>query len=558
VSSVPLVAEAVVEPVTRSRSGNNLVLAHQPGERTVAGAPAPTYDEIVRAEHTSRVLHARASALTVAAVAGLTLLAAVFRFATLDGQSFWSDEAITVLLTRMDIGEMLRTVGDTESTPPVYYVLAWAWANVAGDGETGLRSLSALAGTATVPVTYVAGSWLVGRRAGIVAAALVAVSPTLVWYAQEARSYALAVLLCGISFAAMVRALDRPRGWTLAAWAAASVLAVGTHYFAAFVVGAEALWLLAAWRLRAVWIAVAAAAVGGLAFLPLALEQRGNGFAEFISDAGDSLGGRIVVAGKQLLIGAAPITADRAVAAAIVLPVIAAVVLLLREGTRRDRRGALVGATVGGAPVIVPIALALVGLDYLNTRNVQVGVVPLVVAASAGLALALSGRWSVLVPAGLIAGLMAVTILVAADPAYHRPDWRGLAQALGPPDAERAIVVAPDHQGWFARVPLQVYLPRASAVDDGLVATEPQFAALSRRTQDHAAPSRISVREVVLAGVGWTVPALPRPLPSQLRLVEERSGAGFRYRRYRSSGPVSVATASLLADPAAILVEAPG
>ena len=38
--------------------------------------------------------------------------------------------------------------------PPLYYLLAWVWAEVSGLGAVGLRSLSALAGVATVPVAY--------------------------------------------------------------------------------------------------------------------------------------------------------------------------------------------------------------------------------------------------------------------------------------------------------------------------------------------------------------------------------------------------------------------
>ena len=70
-----------------------------------------------------------------------------------------------MLLTRMDLGRMLETIGDTESTPPVYYVAAWVWKRILGDGEVGLRSLSALAGVATVPVAYAAGRTLLGTRA---------------------------------------------------------------------------------------------------------------------------------------------------------------------------------------------------------------------------------------------------------------------------------------------------------------------------------------------------------------------------------------------------------
>jgi hypothetical protein len=61
------------------------------------------------------------------ALAGLIALAALLRFATLDLQSFWYDEAVTVGLVRRGFGDMLRHIADGESTPPLYYVLAWCW-----------------------------------------------------------------------------------------------------------------------------------------------------------------------------------------------------------------------------------------------------------------------------------------------------------------------------------------------------------------------------------------------------------------------------------------------
>ena len=61
----------------------------------------------------------------------------------------------------------MEAVGFSESAPPLYYALAWAWTQLTGTGEFGLRSLSALAGVATVPVAYLLGAELRGRRAGI-------------------------------------------------------------------------------------------------------------------------------------------------------------------------------------------------------------------------------------------------------------------------------------------------------------------------------------------------------------------------------------------------------
>ena len=91
---------------------------------------------------------------------------------------------------------VVRAVKNSESNPPLYYVLAWAWAKAFGTHEVGLRSLSTLFGTATVPLAYCIGAELAHRRAGLIAAALVAVSPMLIWYSQEARSYAVLAFFC--------------------------------------------------------------------------------------------------------------------------------------------------------------------------------------------------------------------------------------------------------------------------------------------------------------------------------------------------------------------------
>ena len=62
---------------------------------------------------------------------------------------------------------------------------------------------------ATVPVAYLLGAELRGRRAGLAAAALVAVNPMLLWYSQEARAYALFSLLTAVSLLYFVRALGQ-------------------------------------------------------------------------------------------------------------------------------------------------------------------------------------------------------------------------------------------------------------------------------------------------------------------------------------------------------------
>jgi hypothetical protein len=488
----------------------------------------------------------------VRAVVGITLVAALLRFATLDRQSLWSDEAMTWALVHKDFVDMLRTIPHTESTPPLYYVLVWLWAKVFGYGEVGLRSLSAVAGTATVPVTYYAGNVLLGRRVGVAAAAVVSVSPILVWYSQEARAYALVVLLCAVSFAALTRALATPAPRSLAVWAAASVLAMATHYFAFFVVAVEVVWLLLAQRSVAVRWAIATVAAGTAAIAVFAQEQRSNELAQFIG-VSEPLGERVRVLGKQLLVGA-ELPADRATAAVVALFFAVSVVLVLTRAGREIRRGALVAASVGAAPVVAPIVLAVLDFDYVNTRNTLAGLAPLAIAGAAGLAVAVRPRAAVPAIGALCAILLAITVDVSLDANYQRPNWRGFARDVERGVTPRLLVVTPDHETWFARVPLQIYLPRARAIDQGLVPVVPQVQGVNRRPVDHATPRRVTVREVVVAAVGWYDPTRPRGLPRSFRLVERRVH-GYRFLRFQSARPVALSPAAFVQPKTVVLLE---
>jgi uncharacterized membrane protein len=105
-------------------------------------------------------------------IAAITLVAAALRFSTLGLQSYWYDEAVTVRLVGAGPYSMLHSAAGSESTPPLYYVVAWIWTRVFGSTEIGLRSLSALCGTLAVPLAYEAGRQLVSRPAGALTAAL--------------------------------------------------------------------------------------------------------------------------------------------------------------------------------------------------------------------------------------------------------------------------------------------------------------------------------------------------------------------------------------------------
>ena len=277
------------------------------------------------------------------------MLAAALRFSTLHVQSYWHDEAVTAhRILHHSLITTLDKIPGSESTPPLYYVLAWLWTRVFGVGEVGLRSLSALIGTATVPVSYVAVRTLTPRRApALITTALAAVSPVLVWYSQEARAYILLVLLGALSFLFFLRALRSGARRDLVWWATCSALALCTHYFAIFAVLPEAAWLLRSRRagsLRACGLAVAGVGAVALALVPLAVHQKNQGHTSWIS--GIPLGTRIGDLLKAFVIGpsGSPTLVLSVLAAGLVA--LAGLLLVLRGGERErlDARAPLLWA----------------------------------------------------------------------------------------------------------------------------------------------------------------------------------------------------------------------
>jgi 4-amino-4-deoxy-L-arabinose transferase-like glycosyltransferase len=377
-------------------------------------------------------------------VAGLTVVAAALRFATLGVQSYHHDEIVTASrILRDGFWHAMEAVGFSESAPPLYYALAWIWTQVTGTGEVGLRSISALAGVATVPVAFLLGAELSDRRAGIAAAALVAVNPMLLWYSQEARAYALFVLLTALSLLYFVRALDRGRRRDFIAWGIASALALATHYFAAFPIAAEAIWLLRR-RGRETAPGLAIIAGAGLLLAPLAIHQMSSGHAEWIGSF--SLGHRIWETGLTFMLGETGDIIARPehplLALVPCLLAVAALVLVFARGDRREHRAAGIPLALAAVTVVVPAVLGLLdpSKDYVLARNLMPALVPLLVAAAVGFTLRNARRSGTILAVALVAYSLGFSIWASLSPALQRPNWDSVAAALGEPSVPRAMV----------------------------------------------------------------------------------------------------------------------
>jgi uncharacterized membrane protein len=97
-----------------------------------------------------------------------------------------------------------------DTNPPLYYSLEKFWLSWLGHSETAVRSLSAVLGTASIPLVYALGRSLIGTGAGLFAALLLATSALHIEYSQEARAYILLAAGATLAIAGLVRILDMP------------------------------------------------------------------------------------------------------------------------------------------------------------------------------------------------------------------------------------------------------------------------------------------------------------------------------------------------------------
>ena len=113
-------------------------------------------------------------------------------------RGLWLDE----LHTSWTVSDGCHNVwfrAETGNQAPVYFWFVWALVRIGGHTELMLRLISVLAGAALAIVGYrMVTVWTRSITAGILAALLIALDPTLIEYSQEARPYALLQLVAWI------------------------------------------------------------------------------------------------------------------------------------------------------------------------------------------------------------------------------------------------------------------------------------------------------------------------------------------------------------------------
>lgn len=160
----------------------------------------------------------------------------------------WRDEAISLSVAVRPATRILAILPHHDANASLYYLLLHAWLRLGiGHGPAAARGLSATCFVATAALASRAANRWWGWEAGVACGLLVALNPFLLYYGQEARPYALAVLLAAVSTVAL---LWRPDGAAPKVYTAATVALVYADLFAVLYVVAVAAVVVASYRHR--------------------------------------------------------------------------------------------------------------------------------------------------------------------------------------------------------------------------------------------------------------------------------------------------------------------
>jgi hypothetical protein len=412
---------------------------------------------------------ARASLPPLLLVGGITAAGLLLRWPSFTDALFGDEVTTYGVVSGHGPRAVLDLVhSDIENTPPLFYLVAAATERVGGSAEA-LRLPSLLAGVTAIPLTYWLGTLTVGRRAGVTAAALMAVSPYLIFYSTEARSYALVMLLALLSTLALLYALQRGGLALWIAYGAVSCASLYASYTALFILLAQLAWALVVHRdaWRPLLGANLGAAIGFLPWLPGFLKDSdsptnvydyirtfsldvaredlvhwsvGHPYID-VEELSGQVGIWLIVAGLGL--GAAGLLAG----------------LLRRPAAERSWRPSPPTVLVILLAAVVPVGAAIysmIGSTVFTPRYLIPSWPGLALAAGA---LLTSARgWHGLVPAAICVGGLAIGGVRMTEADHQRPDYESVAEfieAEGPPNGPIAAISS---AGWGPQTTLEAAL----------------------------------------------------------------------------------------------------
>jgi uncharacterized membrane protein len=455
---------------------------------------------------------------SVAALTSFVVLGAYLRFFHIGQKSYWWDEIATVQICKSPLAQFWPWLWRFEANMSFYYLLVRLWIRHS-DSEAWMRGFSAIIAVVSIPIIYMVGVRLAGKSVGLFAALLLCINAAHVAYAQEARSYALLILLCLFSLFFFLRMPDYGRV-NAAAYILVSTLAVYSHFFAVFFLFAQ--WVSLGWlgedrqRLRKSLLPVSLTAVLATPAVLYMLLRR-SGQLAFVSptqfkDLARLLYFLVADAGRF----------HKAIALLYLLCAGTAVYNLLRRWRRQPTArdwGTIVMISCTVLPILITFVLSF-WIPMFAPRYLLICLPSLVLLAAEGIAEFRSTCWQVAVCILLIALSSFSLRWYYAKP---KDDWRSLtAYLLRNAEAGDTVVACPPGAEW----PVQFYQEKTTS------GSKPQLSYLAPAqltSELHAGgqPPPLSRFWIVDWGNSQVFKNLSQVIAPEYRSVDERHFPGL-------------------------------
>jgi len=366
----------------------------------------------------------RATYFLLALILGISI---VLRLSGIADESLWQDEAFSVYYAQ----DITTAITLPENTPPLYLTLLSFWMNIGGTSEFSARFPSVLFGVLSVYLTFLLAHNIWDNKKGLLAAALIAVSPYHVALSQEARSYMLLVCVTLLTFLCWRRVTRHMTTKNLSLLAIANAFLLYTHVYGIFILLIQ--WI-DGWQLRhrfdrrqMITLGIASAAVPFLLWSPwiptfIAKTVANNqqfwitwSETAYILHTPVDLAGYLVP-GLLLLAGVAYgiysiFRSQPSTETTTKLP-------------QQDMRLLLLWLTI---PIIIPVIVGLFTHPLVIPRYVISSTIPFILFAVVGI-MALPKRWHLSITAILIIGMLVSTI--AATHEQQKFPWKTIAHDL--------------------------------------------------------------------------------------------------------------------------------
>lgn len=169
-------------------------------------------------------------------VLGNTLMKSAFSAWT----PFSYDEIISVKDTLLDFGH-IKHESEWDNNPPFYYYCLWIWHQLIPVSEFNTRFLSVIFISLSAGVVFLWTLRYSDLKTALCASLLFSVSDFVFFYAQEARTYSLVVLLSLLSSVVFFRCTGRRRLPDLISLGVINFLLVYSHYLTGLIILLQAI-----------------------------------------------------------------------------------------------------------------------------------------------------------------------------------------------------------------------------------------------------------------------------------------------------------------------------